>query len=710
MLQIAYFVRVALITLIFLPLLGYLSNGPLRPFLEGVFSQEDNWWGMVMVAMVACLTAAAAVTTINLTLWYGGQRFDLAFALDPHRYALWIFFAGLASAAGVFVYVCLLTAMRATAEILAGLVGFLLSAALVFSAKFIQLVLTDPKVTPTPPPYLVFPADRLPLLGAWFNSIYLRPPRSAASFIKMIFAALASLALRLVALSSSGYLVPGRKKLTLLSGHVFATSLAFLSLAMYWLIGDLKYRYVGVRAPIHVPSLAYVLLFIMVCCWLFSGLAFFFDRFRFPVLLAFVLLTSVTDWVPRSDHFFESITRSPTVLSDPATILEKRVSTGHVPVLVAAAGGGIQAAAWSTQVLAKIDQECRQCDLPHSLTLLSGVSGGSVGAMHVGAVFPDLAAAARNSAKSSLDDIAWGWINPDVRRTILPWLVDQYVDRGWALEKSLEGIVDGEAPAGASGVKLKGIRLSNWAGKAGRDFPAFLFNATMIETGAPLIFATTKYQGRTAPPAGTPAPQSFFAVPQYQGSEVSVVTAARLSATFPYVSPAARAGGGLTKQPSWHLVDGGYYDNYGLITLMDWLNDALIHGRALPNKIVILRLVAFPPDRDPNPETKGWGFQSYAPLKAFLSVRETAQADESIGQLKLFEDFWAKSDKNTKHITIQDFLIQYPGGLGGPCKDPPLSWKLTRQQQQCIVGDGKGEAWGDQGLNRTISEVIQSLK
>jgi hypothetical protein len=50
-----------------------------------------------------------------------------------------------------------------------------------------------------------------------------------------------------------------------------------------------------------------------------------------------------------------------------------------------------------------------------------------------------------------------------------------------------------------------------------------------------------------------------------------VVTAARLSASFPYVSPAAV----LPTRPRRRVVDAGYYDNYGVTVAAGWLADCL---------------------------------------------------------------------------------------------------------------------------------------
>lgn len=697
--RILFLVRVAVITLILMPLLGYLAFGPLRPYLAGVFNQEESCLRLVAVSMAACLTAAAAVTTVNLTLWYGTERFELPFATDPQRFPLLIFFAGLVSAAWLYVYVCLLTPTSVVLCVAAGITGFLIAAALVFAAKFVQLALTDPVVTPHPPPYLVFPADRLPVLGNFLTGVYQRHPGRVGSAFKRLFSRLSRLPLRLLALSGDGYLVPNRNPRTLLSGHVFAGSLAVIAVMAYLLIGYVKQIDIGQAVRFSVPSLTYVLLFLMVMCWFFAGLAFFLDRFRFPIILAFVLLTLLTSNVPRSDHFFRLLpNRGRTSLQAPAEIMAN-YGSGRVPVVVAAAGGGIQAAAWTTRVLDQLASDCRHatptCDFRASLMLFSGVSGGSVGGLHVGATFPEFGAAAKNSMQSSLDDIAWAWINPDLRRAVFPWSVGLHIDRGWALERSLEEIEE------HSGHRLRNVPLSEWAGRAGRDLPVFLFNATAVEKGAPLVFATSQYHPKRNPDPGFANGISFF--DHYQGQDVPVATAARMSATFPYVSPAARADDGLHKG-SWHVVDGGYYDNYGLFTAMEWLEDALEHLSASqrPKRIVIVRVTSFPAATATDQvKLHGWGLQPHAPLDAFLNVRTTAQADESVAQLRLFEAYWAG-----RSVEICDELVEYPDGLADDCRTPPLSWRLTMRQQACVTTD----AWRDERVRNSIASLVDLLR
>src|SRR5262249_58335135 len=67
------------------------------------------------------------------------------------------------------------------------------------------------------------------------------------------------------------------------------------------------------------------------------------------------------------------------------------------------------------------------------------------------------------------------------------------------------------------------------------------------------------------------------------GGALRVAPAARLSAGFPYVSPLCRADRGCRQDPdphrdflkNAHVVDGGYVDNEGAFTVVDWVSRLL---------------------------------------------------------------------------------------------------------------------------------------
>ena len=142
------------------------------------------------------------------------------------------------------------------------------------------------------------------------------------------------------------------------------------------------------------------------------------------------------------------------------------------------------------------------------------------------------------------------------------------------------------------------------------------------------------------------------------------------------------------KQEKQHrsVVDGGYYDNYGLLSAMDWLSQAL---EERPNQFHQVAIVAIRFFDDWSGEAQGslhgWNYQIYAPLQGLSQMRDNQQLAEHLGKLKTFEDYWLLGG-----VEIRHFDIVYPAFPdGSPCNDPPLSWKINQVQKNCLV-----EGWG----------------
>jgi hypothetical protein len=106
----------------------------------------------------------------------------------------------------------------------------------------------------------------------------------------------------------------------------------------------------------RLAPLCYFLLLTTVIVWGLSGLSFFFDAFRIPLFVPVVLWLSVAALHLKADHFYrihkvsdeKDVYVAPT---DPGSILARATENDDRIILVAAAGGGIQAAAWTARVL-----------------------------------------------------------------------------------------------------------------------------------------------------------------------------------------------------------------------------------------------------------------------------------------------------------------------------------------------------------------------
>jgi hypothetical protein len=193
-----------------------------------------------------------------------------------------------------------------------------------------------------------------------------------------------------------------------------------------------------------------------------------------------------------------------------------------------------------------------------------------------------------------------------------------------------------------------------------------VMNATIAETGERLLLATTRF-GALSPAGKARVDAQELHEINGQDFDVSIVTAARLSASFPYVTPAARSDG-LGPQP--HVVDGGYYDNYGMATLVEWLDEALKGANGAITDVLVLQIHGSPVNQDAKQrrhgKTRGWFYQAIAPLTTLAAVRSAGQIAHNNIELDLLVRKWAGAGVN---IETEVFEFNNPNA--------PLSWHLT---------------------------------
>jgi len=449
-------------------------------------------------------------------------------------------------------------------------------------------------------------------------------------------------------------------------GHYLALWSFLLCFLVYVAIGIGKFFRIG--DPATVPTLADLLVFLMILCWGLSAVTFILDRFRIPLLLPFLLAAIVSAHVHATDHYFYMFSAKSTPDLSPAQVI-RAGKPGSAVIVVAASGGGIKAAAWTTRVLTGLEESNPRI-FGGSIRLISAVSGGSVGAMYFvseydasGAGLPsdtnDLEEGVARAEASSLDDIAWGLVYPDFLRIFVPFF--NHLDRGRALEAALTRELPNRQHHLFSPLSdwREGV-LEGWR-------PAVVFNATVVESGERFLLGTTDLSA--APGRASLRDKKEF--PQFAGRDISLVTAARLSATFPYVSPAARPDIAGTQI---HAVDGGYTDNYGVATLLAWLDEALRAPGNPVRRVLIIEIRASPPAAEPPALSwRGWPFQAYAPISAMLNVRDTGQLPRNQEELDILRRFAASCN-----IDIEDSVFKYPP------EDAPLSWHLSPNDKKEI--------------------------
>lgn len=412
------------------------------------------------------------------------------------------------------------------------------------------------------------------------------------------------------------------------------------------------------HAPVtFLPTLAYLEIGLVILTLLLPGLSFFFDRYRVSVMLVVAAWIAMPYWTQKTGHYFPIYVvecRNPP--SDKATIsascalpapvgdaiepwLKSEEAAGvrrPVMFVLCASGGGAQASAWTARVLTGLQEEFGP-GFTRSIRLMSGVSGGSVGLYYFLASYaPELKAPTsqqlgyiNEAARTPTDNnLARGMIERDLIGTILPVDVNSH-DRAWTMEATWR-----DSLLWMGKPRALDTRLSDWraAVKSG-ELPGVIFNATVVESGSPLLFSTVDIPSYR---------HVIFDEPGsiYHDADIGVLTAVRLSASYAWVTPAASAryvdSPGM-KASRFHVVDGGYIDAFGAQAATAWTHDALqLYGDRL-GKIVIIQIRARRIFDQPKPDAMSFFVQVLGPvftvtnaLIATQHYRDTAELDDLI--------------------------------------------------------------------------------
>jgi hypothetical protein len=285
-------------------------------------------------------------------------------------------------------------------------------------------------------------------------------------------------------------------------------------------------------------------------------------------------------------------------------------------VVVATTGGANRSALWTTKVLHELHRDPGLADFPKHVRIITGASGGMVGAayyagsLQTGGVLP---------AEFDPEDIAQDFLTPIINGLVfreVPFLalpVESYSrDRGELLDRAMEG----DVPRLTAGPKkrLAAVFERSFAdlatGEAAGWRPSLIFSPMIVEDGRRLFISNrhvpflTVNRGEFLLPNGPEfaGPQAsggsklednqkkskavgrgragtddqdvysrpgveFFSLFPEARDRFRLSTAARMNATFPFLSPAVS----LPTNPPRRIVDAGYYDNTGVGVAAAWL-------------------------------------------------------------------------------------------------------------------------------------------
>lgn len=458
-------------------------------------------------------------------------------------------------------------------------------------------------------------------------------------------------------------------------GHVQLT-FATVTMAIFYGIIYWWSLYVGPvsKSGNTLPTVAYVVFVIGFVTSIIAFLTFLLDYYHAPSTLVsgafLILIYSLPTHVPASFQAVPS-TADPAPLPTLSEILSTRIErakkkwpitteTGKpgrresVLIVVTAPGGGIHAAAWTARVLTGLHKLYGQ-PFDDSLGIISGISGGGMGAwVYVDALSREseeaIAGVNTIAQSSSLDAVAWGLAFPDLIRSVnpFPWSPD---DRGRVLEQTWEARLENWKPEAA---RERCTTLGQLALRASEGtIPLIAWTTTDVVTGNRVVLAPVA-DGVGAPETTINLYKELRQLGKDHSFDLQAATATRLAATFPYVTPIVGlehsvTGTGTSDSPELkasakklsqlRCIDGGYFDNEGLITAVNciakFLTD-LEQGSGDPrpiDRIILLRIEPSPPDpSDANASTlEDSGIDlvmsALGPLLALANVRSASQSE-----------------------------------------------------------------------------------
>ena len=426
-------------------------------------------------------------------------------------------------------------------------------------------------------------------------------------------------------------------------------------------------------------------------------------------------------------------------------------------VIVTVSGGGIRSSVWTSLVLSKLETTLG-AEFPGHIRLITGASGGMVGGSYYATSLrmpPGIAGEGgavdfatmhgvdeekfvERMAADQLDSVAGRMVFADLLSVFNPFL--QQGDRGKTLERTWIDLTVGTevSPLARS---LQSYAVDERLGRR----PSMVYTPMMVEDGRRLLvsnldmaFATRNVGGLLIEPSSRkierpafqeedldrsihPEDEVFslhaveFARLFPEAHDFKVTTAIRMSASFPWVSPAIS----LPTLPPRRVVDAGYYDNYGVNLTALWLMKMRPWLEANTSGVIVVQI------RDHVSQTARTEIDFDRVTSSTALDRLTWHADRELitpglqavstpllGMSNARQ--WTMSFRNDEQVDLLDLLFDDEKGrdffrtVVFECPiEVSLNWKLNRREKDVLIrGFGHARSDPDRELARIVDYTI----
>lgn len=357
-----------------------------------------------------------------------------------------------------------------------------------------------------------------------------------------------------------------------------------------------------------------------------------------------------------------------------------RAKFGEEPpkmVLVSVSGGGQRSALWSMNVLQQADSVLGEELLNHTF-LITGASGGLFGAAYYRDLY--MHDIPRNEAER-LKELGNEVLNPVMFTMLVNDLLPKYSsfeyaghyykrERGYAFEQRMKQNLQG---------MLDHPLMYYEKPEATGQIPLLLVSPTITNDGRKLYIS--------------PQPTAFFNLglnepqPKVQGVDfrsllktqqadsLRFLTALRMSATFPYITPTIS----LPTKPAIQIADAGISDNYGIIDALIFLR--VFHEWIKENTagVVLLAIRDSEKDLEIEPtDSKNLVEKFLSPIQGVYRSWDRIQTIENEQRFDLLKSLYGEHLQRVDFAYIENRNTEFDSRAS-------LSWRLTEREKKDVI-------------------------
>jgi hypothetical protein len=416
-------------------------------------------------------------------------------------------------------------------------------------------------------------------------------------------------------------------------------------------------------------------------------------------------------------------------------------------VIIATTGGGIQAAVWTGVVLEGLEKEIpgkdqQQAAFRDHIRLITGASGGMQAAALYATDFVNPMSNALLSTQLARDSL-WPTIQTMLAHDLtgLAWPKQFGSDRGRTLERAWEWNcqpwkdAQGKAcePPDIFERLIESPKIDSPLAKTFWDIreeekkcnrPSLIFSPMLVEDCRRVLISNLDLEWFTATTASNLNPSvvdfkvknpNLISIPALEmwryfpaaRQKFKVCTAARMSATFPFVGPAVS----LPSDPPRRVVDAGYFDNFGINLAAMWLYRFREEIKKHTDGVVIVEVRAYKRSE----EKLRFEMGTEGEKKAELFTWATAELSSP---LEAIINLYARGayfrNDQLLHILDRELNTGAPPGkkffttVAFECGQPAaLSWTLPKQDEMNIRNQFYAE---DGTLHVDVKDQVAALK